>query len=130
MSDSSDTTPGFSGDVYNPDRLIAGEGVRTLPVTIVSGQNVARGAVLGRITASGKYALSAAAAGDGSEVPRAVVAVDVDASAADKEGQVIVFGELNAAALIFGAGHDADSVREDLRSVGIFLKRPLAGQTS
>ena len=122
MSVSSDTTPKLSTDLYNPDRLL-GEGPhKTQAVTIISGQNVARGAVLGQITASGKYTLSASASVDGSEDPRAVLAVDVDATGGDTEGQVIVHGEVNENALVFGTDHDADSVREPLRALGIFVK--------
>ena len=122
MSVSSDTTPQFSNDTYNPDRLLGDGPHKTLAVTVASGQNLARGAVVGQVTADGKYKLSASAAGDGSEVARGVVAVDVDATGGDTEGQLFVFGEVNEDALTFGAGHDADSVREDLRTVGIFLK--------
>ena len=122
MSVSSDTTPQFASDIYSPDRLLGDGPHKTLAVTIASGQNLVRGAVVGRVTADGKYKLSAAAAGDGSEVARGVVAVDVDATAGDTEGQLFVFGEVNQDSLVFGAGHDADSVREDLRAVGIFLK--------
>jgi len=117
MSISSDTTPVLSTDSYNPDRLIAGDNAVSQGVTILSGQNLSRGAVVGRITASGKYILSLAAASDGSEVPRAIIAVDINATSGDKPGQVYVQGEFNERSLIFGTGHTAATVREPLRTV-------------
>lgn len=130
MGVSSDTTPRFGTDLYNPDRLIQGENPITQGVTILSGQVLVRGAVLGMITASGKYILSLSAAADGSQTPRAICAVDVDATGADKAGQVFVSGEFDESALVFGTGHTAATVREPLRAVGIFTKTVVPGVTS
>lgn len=52
-------------------------------VTLISGQNLAAGTVLGLITASGKYTLHNNAAADGSEVAAAVLPVAADASGGD-----------------------------------------------
>lgn len=52
-------------------------------VTLISGQNLTAGTVLGKITASGKYTLHNNAASDGSEVAAAVLAYDGDASGGD-----------------------------------------------
>ena len=60
--------------------LVADYPVQTEIVTIASGENLTRGAVLGKVTANGKYVLSASAAVDGSEDPVAVLAEDTDAS--------------------------------------------------
>jgi hypothetical protein len=69
---------------FDADGLINGPfPVVTLPGTLITGQNLKRGAPLGRITASGKFTLSDPAAVDGSEVPIAVLAEDTDASSAD-----------------------------------------------
>lgn len=108
----------------NPDNLLAGDFDReTRTVTIVSGTAaLTRGAVLGRVTASGKYNLSLAAAGDGSEVPEAILAEDADASAADVEAPVYLTGTFNEDAITIGTGHTADSIRQGLRDKGIFLK--------
>lgn len=94
------------------DNLIAGDFPRkTIAVTIASGDGEQpRGALLGKITSSGKYILSLSAAGDGSEAPIAVLAEDVDATAADVETVAYISGEFNGAAMTFGTGHDADSV--------------------
>ena len=63
---------------YAPDKLIAGNAHLLVgrKVTIISGQNLVRGAVLGKITASGKYNLSLSAAADGSQRDCAVQASD------------------------------------------------------
>ncbi|MCA0404868.1 MAG: head decoration protein [Proteobacteria bacterium] len=110
---------------YDPNDLRVGSyPVASQTVTFASGQNIVRGAVLGKITASGKYVLSASAASDGSQVPIAIAAVAVDATAADTPGPVLLTGEYDASKLVFGAGHDAASVEASLRSRGqaIFLK--------
>lgn len=92
-------------------------------ITVASGEGVVpRGAVLGRVTADGKYKLSLAAAGDGSEVARAVLAEEVDATAADATGQGIIMGVVNDEALTYGAGHDKASVNADLLGTPLLIK--------
>lgn len=110
---------------YESDRLIAGlTQVATWDEVLVSGQNLKRGAIVGRISDSGKVALSISAATDGSQVPFGILASDYDASAADL-GNVGVYveGEFNENAVILGSGHTVASVRDALRDVGILLKR-------
>lgn len=80
-------------------------------VTLKAGTNYALGSVLGKITASGKYRLSPAAAVTGDEGAEAAVAVliqAVDATAADKTGLVVARGPaiLSKAALVFDASVD------------------------
>lgn len=58
-------------------------------VTILSGQDLAAGAVLGKVTASGKYRAVQPGGGDGSETAVAVLYAATDASAADVAGAVI-----------------------------------------
>ncbi len=112
---------------YSPDNLIAGHAVPavTESITLDTG-NLARGALLGRITANGKYVLSLSTANDGSEVPRAILAEPTDASAADKVTLAYIAGEFNSTAIVFGASHTAASVRDGLRDKGIFLKTNIA----
>lgn len=57
-------------------------------VTLVAGQNLDPGTVLGKVTVSGKYTQLAPAAEDGSEVAAAVLFAAVDATAADKAAVV------------------------------------------
>jgi hypothetical protein len=112
------------GTTNDNDNLFAGEFQRQVrKVTLISGQNVVRGTVLGRITTGGKYNKSLSAASDGSEVPRAIAAHDMDATAGDKELMVYETGDFNELALVLGASHTIASIRDGLRDMSIFLKR-------
>ena len=119
------TAQGFTDQgTYTPDNLIAGEYPRVeRVVTIANSAALTKGAVLGKITASGKYQLSASAAGDGSETPDAILAEDADASAADVEAVVYFSGEFNESALSLGTGHTVDGVRAGLRDKNIYLRQ-------
>ena len=80
-------------------------------VTLKAGTSYPLGAVLGRITASGKYRLSPAAevVGDeGAETAAAVLLEAVDATAADKAGLIAARGPviLSKAAMVFDASVD------------------------
>jgi hypothetical protein len=111
---------------YTPDGLIAGDfPIRTRKAVLASGQSLARGALLGVITADGKVTLSASAAADGSQVPNCLLAEDIDASGGDAEAVVYIAGDFNANALTLGAGHTIASVREGLRALSIFLHDPV-----
>lgn len=57
--------------------------------TVVSGQNLGTGTVIGIITASGKVTQLAPAAADGSENAAGVLLLPVDATAADQPGVII-----------------------------------------
>jgi len=114
-------------ETFNYDNLIAGDfPVVTISVTIVAGANLTRGSVLGKITASGKYALSASAAGDGSETPEAILLEDAAAASADVTNTpVALTGEYNNNKVILGTGHTVASIFAGLRNKGIFLKSPV-----
>lgn len=121
------SAPSFSSTSYTPDRLLAGDFPReTQTVTLISGQNLARGAVLGKITASGKYTLSLSASGDGSQTPVAILAADTDASGGDKLAPIYLSGDFNEDRVTLGAGHTVASVRDGLRDLAIYLKKPVA----
>lgn len=113
----------FTSAVFTPDRLIARlpETLVARQVTILTGQVLTRGAVLGKITSGGKYILSLSAAGDGSEVPDAILAHDVDATAADVVTIAYFAGYFNERALTIGTAHTADTIREGLRAKDIHL---------
>jgi hypothetical protein len=121
------TNPNFSTATSPaPDPLFAGELYRvTTEVTISSGQNLARGAVVGRITATGEYVLSAAAAGDGSQTPVGILVQDTDATAADTKASIYRTGEFNEDEVILGAGHSIASIRDGLEAKQIYLKSTL-----
>ena len=61
-------------------------------VTLLIGTSYPSGAVLGRITASGKYTLSAATGADGAQVAVAVLLYPVNATLADATGIVVARG--------------------------------------
>jgi len=113
----------FSTQTYVPDALTAGNENLLVgeKITIASGQNLTRGAVLGKISASGEYVLSASAATDGSEVPDLILAEDCDASGGAKEALAYSRGDFNSNALTLGAGHTVASIKEGLRDKGIIL---------
>ena len=110
-------------ETFTPDNLIAGQ----TPIigdgaVLLSGQNVTRGTLLGKITTGGKLKLSASASTDGSEVPYAVAAADTNATSGDTNIPVYLAGEFNANAVTFGTGHTLASTKAALRDKGIFLR--------
>lgn len=118
----------LSTATYAPDALVAGNHHLLVGrgVTIASGQNLVRGAVLGKITASGKYNLSLSAAADGSQTPDLILAEDCDATGGDKTALAYERGDFNANALTLGTGHTVASIREGLRAKGITILPALA----
>lgn len=115
---------GVTSESSSVDNLIAGSNHQTISrsITLLSGQNVVRGTVLGIVTASGKYAISTAAASNGSQTPKAIAVEDCDATGGDKTLAVYIAGEFNENEITLGAGHTVASIREGLRDNGIFLK--------
>ncbi len=121
--------PSFTSESYNPDRVIGGDKkliTRDVTLTDISSTGaLVRGTVLGKVTADGKYGISLAASVDGSQMPRAILVKDADPSGGDVIASIYDEGEFNEDRLTYGTGHTADSVREDLRAVGIHLKEPV-----
>ena len=102
--------------------------VETLEATVLSGQNVTRGTVLGKITASGKLVIvNSAGTDDGRRAPYAVLADDCDASGGDKTALVYLTGSFNEDKLVFGGTDTISTHRDALRNLGIFA-RPANGQ--
>src|SRR5690349_12633729 len=96
-----------AAESYTPTHLFAGDReVVTKTVTISSGADVVKYAVLGKVDASGEYKLCALDAVDGSEVPRAIACYDVDSSGADVVASVYVGGFFNHAALVWDDSFD------------------------
>lgn len=96
-------------------------------VTIVSGQNLVFGTVVGKITATGKYTAYDDDNSDGSEAAAGVlVGDDVDASGGDKAGAIIVKdAELNPDLLVWASTNDATDItngKADLVALGIKLR--------
>ena len=106
---------------YDPTSLFAGAWpVRHRPVTVASGANaagtvLARGTLLGRVTATDKYIPCVKTAADGSQNPAAVLAADLDASAADAVGPAYDAGEFAAEKLILDASWSIATLQAALR---------------
>lgn len=109
------------GSTFAIKQLLHGDDYTTRKITVLSGQNLIAGTVIGKITATGKYKLSLSASADGSEVPDQVLATDCDASAGDKEALVFETADLNANALTIGTAHTLATIREGLRVKGITI---------
>lgn len=96
-------------------------------VTIASGEGVLKaGAVLGKITASGKYAWYDNAASDGTQAAAAVLFGEVDATSADVKAVVHVrHAEVFADRLVYITGADSTAVtagKADLLAIGIVAR--------
>lgn len=101
---------------YQPGGLIAGDyPVAHRSVTIAAGENLVRGAVLGRVSSGDTYKLSASGAGDGSQTPVAVLAEDVDATGGAVTAPAYFSGEFAADKLTFGTGHTKTTVEASWR---------------
>ena len=90
--------------------------------TVLTGQTLVRGSVLGIVTASGKYKLCDASASDGSEVPKFILVNDTDASAADAKATVYKTGVFNRQSLTWGTNGAPTGYETALHDIGIFLK--------
>lgn len=97
-------------------------------ITIAGGAGiVSPGSVLGRVTATGKYVVSAAGASDGSQVPAAITIYGADASAADVRISAIVRdAEVNGHCLVYHADRDQPAEKaaahDALKSSGIIVR--------
>jgi hypothetical protein len=77
-------------------------------ITLLAGAAYPVGAVLGRITASGKYKLATSGGTDGAQTAAAVLLYTADATSADAAGLVVMRGPaiVSKAALVFDATVD------------------------
>lgn len=95
-------------------------------VTIASGESLKAGAVLGKITASGKYSHADQGASSGIETAVAVLLEDVDASSADAPGLALLRdAEVKSPLLNYKAGQsDANNAtsRSELAAAGIICR--------
>jgi Bacteriophage lambda head decoration protein D len=109
------------------DQLLAhdSDSIRSIKVTLTSGQNLKRGTLVGEVTGSpAKYIASLKGASDGSQGPGflAIVAQDCDATSADKQCLVYTQGTFNGHKVILGAGWTVANAYETLRTLGIILE--------
>lgn len=120
--------PSFAAQgTYSPDNLLAGgePSAQAEEITLLSGENVVRGEVLGMQTSGEKFIASLAAATDGSEVPAVIAAEDMDASTGDKLMHAYTRGRFNQDQLTIGAGHTAASIKHALWARQIYLVDPV-----
>ncbi|MBL4781790.1 MAG: head decoration protein [Porticoccaceae bacterium] len=94
-------------------------------ITVVSGQDLGAGDVVGKVTASSKYAIYNNAASDGTEVAAGILYAAVDASAADAGGVVVIRdAEVNAAEIGWNSQAQGaiDAGTTDLLALGIISR--------
>ena len=107
-------TASSSVETYSHDNLIAGN--TPAPAnddgTLITGQNLVRGQIVGRITASGKLTECDNGAVDGSDVPVGIMVHDIDATAADKTCQIYVAGCFHKDELTWHASFDTDPEKD------------------
>ena len=115
-----------SSENFAYDSLFAGTQVQPVvadAVTIASGAGVlARGTVLGKVTASGKCVAVNNALANGAQSIYAILAETVDATSADAAAPAYFSGEFNEAALVFGGDDTAADHKDAARAIGIFSK--------
>ena len=101
----------LSAGSYTPEQRYAGESdIITNTYTIAQAAGaVAVGTVLGRISASGKLVPCNSGANDGSQVPVAIAAEAVNATAGDVVGPVYVAGEFNLDFCVFHTSFDTEA---------------------
>ena len=96
-------------------------------IIVAAGANLALGAVLGKVTASGKYVLLAPAATDGSQTAAAVLLGEAAAASADAKGLIIArHGILADHAVVWPAGITAPqkaAALGQLESRGILVRK-------
>lgn len=113
-------------EVFNKDNIFAASQVQPVvatAATVLSGEGVlARGSVMGRVSASGKLKLVDSTENDGSEKPYGILADSVDATSADATGVIFLTGEFNSDALIFGGTDTAADHEAEARKIGLFFK--------
>lgn len=115
-------------ETYTPDNLLAGDyPAVTDIVTILSGENLARGTCLGKITATGKHVIvNSGGTDDGRRTPVAILAEDCDASDGDKQAVVYLSGAFTESGVTFGGTDAAATHRAALRDLNIYLKQSVA----
>lgn len=107
-------------DPFAPKNIVAGGTYTMRKVTIAEGENLTIGTVIGTADEA-EWVKSLAASVDGSEVPDMVLAQDADATDGAVEAMAYETGQLVGSALVLGAGHTIDSIREGLRVKGITI---------
>jgi hypothetical protein len=109
------------GELQYDNLVIGDDQPVTKEYTLIAGQNLVRGTLLGQISASKKLTQWDTGSADGSEDPHSILIDDTDAVADSRIG-VYAKGVYNKAAIIIGTGEDIEDAVEPLRSLAIVLK--------
>lgn len=123
----------LDADSFSPgnDLLLPGSEPRFQNYNILGGQTLLKGSVLGMVTATRKLKLAAAAAGDGSQNPIAVL--DRDLATFDTDGTtaldttfdlIVSEAVFNPNALVLGAGMTVNAVVDALTARGNQFRTP------
>ena len=108
---------------YKPKAFFASDFPReTGEVVLAAGMFYPEGSVLGKVTASGKCTLAAAAASDGSQNLYGILAEDVDATDGDRTSIAYLTGCFAQQRLTYAAGNSADNFAAAGRTLSIFFK--------
>jgi len=101
-------------DVHVNDNLIASNtpAIANEPGILILGQNLIRGAVVGRIALSGKLTECNNAAIDGSQTPVGIMVHAVDATAADKACVIYKAGAFRKSEMTWHASFDTDPEKD------------------
>ncbi len=116
-------------ETLNTDNLIAGD----FPIvpgdgTILTGQTLVRGTVVAKDSGNANKLIPVQSDHGTASVhdPYGVLAEDVDATGGDVVTTVYQAGEFNEDSLVFGGTDTADTHRDALRDLSIFLKKPVS----
>ncbi|GAN97968.1 phage protein [Komagataeibacter europaeus NBRC 3261] len=120
--------PQARSTLFVPDQLVAGNmKLVTRTVTFGASQTLPRGAVVGRVTATGEYILSVATATDGSETPCGIMVDAVETAAgATQTGAIYEMGEFNSNYMTYDSSWTLDALTQALRQWAIFIKTGLS----
>jgi hypothetical protein len=107
---------------YTPENLLAG-GTQLVSetATILDGQTLALGEIVGKVTATGKIKALNTAGTDGSETPYGILAEAAAASGADATSLVYLKGEFRINAVTSATSTPVEQ-KSNLRLLGIYLK--------
>lgn len=113
----------MSRETFNYDGLIAGDFPNvTANREILSGQILARGSLLGKFTSNKILDAISPGDNDGTQLPFAILAEDVDTTQGNKFASVYLSGEFNKDKVIVPSDGDIDDFIDLARNVGLYLK--------
>lgn len=116
---------GVSKTEYQDNQFIGDHPPILMPATLLSGENLVHGTVVGTVTASGKRAQFDQDAADGLQTATGIIVGDLDASGGDEPGVFFEHGIAIDMYLTWPAditdGEKAAAIAQ-LKSAGVFVK--------